>query len=77
MLAKENVDGRTATKWESMNQHGERVLLWTDDRLELALRLEIENVTYELKNIHEAHLLDSMFELPADYTHNAEFDYGR
>lgn len=77
MLAKENVDGRPATKWEAMNQHKEGVLLWTDDKLELALRLEIENVTYELQNIREAHLPDSMFELPADYTHNAEFDYGR
>jgi hypothetical protein len=77
MLAKENVDGRPATKWEAMNQHGERVFLWTDDELEVALRLEIENVTYELRNIREGRVPDSMFELPADYTHNAEFDFGK
>lgn len=77
MVIRENIDGRPATKWQMLNQHGERVLLWTDDKLELALRLEIENVTYELKDIREAYVPDSMFELPTGYTHNAEFDNGR
>lgn len=77
MVDRENLDGRAATKWDVVSQHGEHVYLWTDDKLEVALRWEIENVTYELKNIHETELGGSMFELPPNYMHNPEFDFGK
>lgn len=67
MLAKENVRGRQATKWLLVNQHGEPVHLWTDDQLGIALRWEIENVTYEVSGVHETNVADNMFELPGGY----------
>jgi hypothetical protein len=68
MVEKENIGGRSATKWEIVNQHGVHVYLWTDDKLEVAVRWHIENVTYDLSGIHEGSFPDSMFELPAGYS---------
>jgi hypothetical protein len=68
MVGKENLEGRSATKWEVANQHGVRVYLWTDDKLEIAVKWVIENATYELKGIQEGAVPDSMFDLPAGYT---------
>ena len=68
MLVKESMGGRQATKWLLINQHGEPVYVWTDNELGIALRWEIENVTYEVSGIHETTVSDSMFELPSGYT---------
>jgi hypothetical protein len=68
MVAKENIEGRSATKWEMINQHSEPVFLWTDDKLEIAVRWHIENVTYELTGIHQGEFSNEMFELPTGYT---------
>jgi hypothetical protein len=68
MVAKENIGGRPATKWELVNQHNERIYLWTDDQIGVALRWEIENVTYELSGIHETKVTDDIFELPTGYS---------
>jgi hypothetical protein len=70
MVGKENIGGRSATKWELVNQHGVHIYLWTDDKLEVAVRWHIENVTYDLTGIHEGALQDSMFELPGGYAKN-------
>jgi hypothetical protein len=67
MVGKENIEGRSATKWELVNQPGVRIYLWTDDKLEVAVRWQIENVTYELTGIHEGAVADNMFELPPGY----------
>jgi hypothetical protein len=67
MVGKENVEGRSATKWELVNQHGVHVYLWTDDKLEVAVRWHIENVTYDLTGIHEGTVPDNMFEVPPGY----------
>jgi hypothetical protein len=67
MVGKENIGGRSATKWELVNQHGEHIYLWTDDKLEVAVRWHIENVTYDLTGIPEGAIQDSMFELPPGY----------
>jgi hypothetical protein len=67
MLGKEIVGGRQANKWSRVNQRGEPVYLWTDDQLGIALRLEIENVTYEVSGIRQRKIANSMFELPGDY----------
>jgi hypothetical protein len=72
MLGKYTVGGRQATKWSAVNQHGEPVYLWTDDQLGIALRLEIENVMYEVSSIHQTKVANSMFELPAGYTQAPE-----
>jgi hypothetical protein len=68
MVAKENIEGRPATKWEMVNQHAEPIYLWTDDKLEIAVRWHIENVTYELTAIHQGEFSNKMFELPTGYT---------
>jgi hypothetical protein len=70
MVGKENVGGRSATKWELVNQHGVHIYLWTDDKLEVAVRWHIENVTYDLTGIHEGAVPDDMFELPPGYAKN-------
>ena len=77
MVGKENIDGRTATKWELVNQHGVRIYLWTDDQLEIAVRWHIENVTYDLTGIHEGSVPDSMFELPRGYAKTDMFNPAR
>jgi hypothetical protein len=68
MVVREQLGGRQATKWLLVNQHGEPVYLWTDDQLGIALRWEIENVTYEVTGIHETDATEKMFEVPAGYT---------
>jgi len=68
LVAKENIGVRPATKWELVNQHNERIRLWTDDQIGVALRWEIGNVTYELSGIHETKVVDDFFELPAGYS---------
>jgi hypothetical protein len=57
-----------------VNQHGERVYLWTDDRLEVPVRWYIENVRYYLTGIHEVSVPDSMFDLPPGYTKTDRFN---
>ncbi len=69
MVAKEDIEGRPATKWELVNHRGMHIYLWTDDKLEIALRWQIVNVTYEVKDIRDWAVADSMFELPSGYIH--------
>ena len=73
MAGKERIDGRPATKWELVNQHGERIYLWTDDRFEVPVRWYIENVRYYLTGIHEVSVPDSMFDLPPGYNKTDRF----
>jgi hypothetical protein len=68
MIGKETIDGRGATKWELLNQHGERVYLWTDDEAEIAVRWQIENVTYEATDVRSAAVPDDFFKLPSGYS---------
>lgn len=68
MLRRESVSGRQATKWLLVNQHSVPVYLWTDDQIGIALRWQIENVTYEVSGIREGSVADKAFELPAGYT---------
>ena len=58
MVSKESINNRPATKWELLNQHDERVYLWTDDEAEIPVRWQIENVTYEATDIHAAAVPD-------------------
>ncbi len=77
MVGKENVGGRSATKWELVNQHGVHIYLWTDDKLGVAVRWHIENVTYDLTGIHDAAVPDDIFELPPGYAKNETLNAGR
>jgi hypothetical protein len=74
LVGKENIEGRSATKWELVNQHSENIYLWTDDKLEVAVRWHIENVTYDLTGIHEVFIPESMFELPPGYSKTDMFN---
>jgi hypothetical protein len=68
MVGKETVNGRPATKWEFWNQRGKRFYLETDDEAEIAVRWQIENVTYEATDVRAAAVPESLFELPSGYT---------
>jgi hypothetical protein len=74
MVGKEDMEGRSVTKWELVNQHGVHVYLWTDDKLEVAVRWHIENVTYDLTGIHEVPVPENMFELPTGYSKTEMFN---
>ena len=72
IIGKEKTLERPATKWELVTQEGTCTAhLWTDDELHLALRWEIENslgtATYELKNIRNVSVAESMFQLPEGF----------
>jgi hypothetical protein len=67
MVGREKVGGRSAMKWELVNRHGVHVFLWTDDKLAVAVRWHIENVTYDLTGINESAVPDDMFEVPPGY----------
>ena len=68
MVNRQVVDGRSTTKWQTLNQRGEQVYLWTDDQLGIAVRWQIENVTYEATDIRGADIADTFFVLPSSYT---------
>jgi len=74
MVGKEIIEGRSATRWELVNQHGEHIYLWTDDKLGIAVRWHIENVTYDATGIHEGTVADSMFEVPTGYAKTDMFN---
>jgi hypothetical protein len=77
LIGKENIEGRSATKWELVNHAGEHIYLWTDDKLGIAVRWHIENAIYEATGIHEDTVPDSMFELPAGYAKSDTFNPAR
>jgi len=68
MVGKETIDGRPTTKWEFWNQQGEHFYLETDDEAEIAVRWQVQNVTYEATDVRAAVVAESLFELPSDYT---------
>lgn len=68
---KERIEGLSATKWQLVNKVGRQVYLWSDDETGIALRWQIETVTYTVDNIKTEKLPDTLFELPADYAHVA------
>jgi hypothetical protein len=68
MVGKETMNGRPTTKWEFWNQRGDRFYLDTDDEAEIAVRWQVQNVTYEATDIRAATVPESLFELPSGYT---------
>ena len=68
LVGRESISGRPTTKWELLNQHSERIYLWTDDEAQIAVRWQIENVTYEATDVRKAAVKDDLFELPSGYT---------
>ena len=68
LVGSEVIDGRAAKKWDVYNPKGFHVYFWTDDALQITLRMAIGDAAgYEVKNLHEARVPDSTFELPAGY----------
>lgn len=64
----EVVDGRKAQKWDLYNPNGFHVYFWTDDALQITLRMAVGDAAgYQVKNLHEASVPDSTFELPTGY----------
>ena len=67
LVGKEEIDGRTANKWDVWNPRRFHVYFWTDEKLEIRLRCEIGDATYQVKNLRENPIADTMFKLPAGY----------
>jgi len=68
LVGKEVIEGRTAKKWDVYNPNGFHVCFWTDDALEITLRMAIgDAANYEVRNLSATSVPDSMFELPAGY----------
>ncbi len=68
LIGSEVIEGRTAKKWDVYNPNGFHVYFWTDVALDITLRMAIgDAASYEVKNLHEYSVPDSMFELPAAY----------
>jgi len=68
MIGREMIDGRPTTKWELWNQHGDHFYLQTDDEAEIAVRWQVQNVTYQATDVRAAAVPESLFDLPSDYT---------
>ena len=68
LVGKATSNGRATTKWEFWNQQGEHFYLETDDEAEIAVRWQVQNVTYEATDVRAAVVAESLFELPSDYT---------
>ena len=68
MVGKETIHGRPTTKWEFSNHDGKHFYLETDDEAEIAVRWQVQNVTYEATDLRAAVVPESLFELPSDYT---------
>jgi hypothetical protein len=67
-VGKENIDGRTADKWDVYNPNGFHVFFWTDDALKITLRMAIgDAASYEARNLTATSVSDSLFALPAGY----------
>ncbi len=68
LVGNEVIAGRKARKWDLHNPKGFHVFFWTDDALGITLRMAIGDVaSYEVKNVREVSVPESMFELPTGY----------
>ena len=68
LLGTEVIDGRIAKKWDVYNPKGFHVYYWTDQQLEITLRMNFaDHTTYDVKNLRASPVVGSMFELPAGY----------
>jgi hypothetical protein len=66
-VRKEEMNGRTANKWDLLNPHGFHVYFWTDDKLEVTLRCDIGNTVYNVTNLRKAAVDKTVFEIPSGY----------
>jgi hypothetical protein len=66
-VGKEEMNGRTANKWDLLNSHGFHVYFWTDDKLEVTLRCDIGNTIYNVTNLRKAAVDKTVFEIPSGY----------
>ncbi|MGA2991646.1 MAG: hypothetical protein ABSD88_14315 [Candidatus Korobacteraceae bacterium] len=67
LLGAEQRDGRTVQKWDLWDPRGYHVYYWTDEKLGITIRYELGTITYEVKNLRDMVVPDSIFELPAGY----------
>lgn len=68
-IGSELIQGRPTTKWGALNQHGAQIYLWTDNQLGIAVRWQIESVSYQATGIRKStDLSAALFQLPPGYT---------
>ncbi len=69
LLSMEKIGGRAVKKWDVYNPKGFHVYYWTDEALGITLRMDLgDAATYEVKNLTEHSVPDSMFAFPVGYT---------
>jgi len=73
LVGKEEVDGRMANKWDVWNPRGFHVYYWTDERLAITLRSEIGETNYQMKQLREGFVWNTLFDLPSGYQHVQDF----
>jgi hypothetical protein len=68
LVGSEVIDGRKAKKWDVYNPNGFHVYFWTDDALEITLRMAFGDTTdYQVKDLRQRAVPDWVFELPSGY----------
>jgi hypothetical protein len=69
LIGTEVIEGRTAKMWDVYNPKGFHVYFWTDEQLEITLRMKLGDVTgYRVTSLRRNSVPDSMFDLPAGYS---------
>ena len=69
LLGTEKIGRRAVKKWDVYNPKGFHVYYWTDEALGITLRMDLgDGDTYEVRNLTEHSVPDSMFSFPAGYT---------
>jgi hypothetical protein len=68
LVGTEIVDGRPAKKWELYNPKGFHVYFWTDEQLDITVRMMIGESGYKVVNLHKESVPESLFQLPSGYT---------
>ncbi len=68
LLGAEAIEGRSVKKWDVYNPKGFHVYFWTDEQLGVTVRMTMGDITtYEVKNLGQNSVSDSMFQLPSGY----------
>ncbi len=67
-LGTENVNGRTATKWQATNEKGQTGYFWLDPELHFIIKADsADGGKFSIENIKEGTQPASLFEPPAGY----------
>ncbi len=67
-IGSDNLNGRSAVKYEGVSKKGEKMHVWVDTKLNVVVKTDESSGGFELRNIQEGSQPASLFEIPAGYT---------